>query len=60
VGTSDRPTYMAAGMVPYGVSPGLVEWEDERRGVHGIDERVSLPAIEFGLKLYAGILHELR
>jgi acetylornithine deacetylase/succinyl-diaminopimelate desuccinylase-like protein len=60
VGTSDRPTYMAAGMVPYGVSPGLVEWEDERRGVHGIDERVSLPAIEFGLKLYAGILRELR
>lgn len=60
VGTSDRPTYMAAGAVPYGVTPGLAEWEDERRGVHGIDERVSLASIEFGLRLYAEILRELR
>jgi acetylornithine deacetylase/succinyl-diaminopimelate desuccinylase-like protein len=60
VGASDRPTWAAAGITCYGVSPWLLEHREERRGVHGVDERISVENLAFGLRLYDAILRELR
>ena len=60
VGASDRPTYASAGIVCYGVTPWLTESADERKGVHGVDERVPIAGIEFGLRLYGAILGGVR
>lgn len=58
-GASDRPYWRAAGVIPYGISPWLVEEEELRKEVHGNDERVSLKNIEWGLRLYVGVLMEM-
>ena len=60
VGASDRPTWAAAGITCYGVSPWLVDHREERRSVHGVDERISVENLAFGLRLYEAILRELR
>ena len=60
VGASDRPAWAAAGITCYGVSPWLVEHLEERRSVHGVDERLSTGNLAFGLRLYDAILRELR
>lgn len=59
-GATDRPYYAGAGLICYGIDPFLVEVEDERRGVHGNDERVSVENLGFGLKLYAGVIDEMQ
>lgn len=59
-GASDRPYYAAAGLVCYGIDPWLVELEESRLSVHGNNERLSLDNIEFGLRLYAGIVQEMQ
>jgi acetylornithine deacetylase/succinyl-diaminopimelate desuccinylase-like protein len=58
-GASDRPYYAAAGITCYGIDPYLVEFEEGRRGVHGIDERISIENLEFGLRMHLGILREM-
>jgi acetylornithine deacetylase/succinyl-diaminopimelate desuccinylase-like protein len=58
-GATDRPYWSAAGPIAFGISPWLVELEESRREVHGNDERLSLENIEFGLRLYVGILMEM-
>jgi acetylornithine deacetylase/succinyl-diaminopimelate desuccinylase-like protein len=58
-GASDRPYWRAAGVIPYGVSPWLVELEESQRQVHGVDERISAANLEFGLRMYVGILMEM-
>ncbi|HYC32510.1 MAG TPA: M20/M25/M40 family metallo-hydrolase [Gemmatimonadales bacterium] len=57
---SDRPYWAAAGVIAYGIDPWLVELEESRRSVHGIDERLSLQNIEFGLRLYVGTLLDMQ
>jgi acetylornithine deacetylase/succinyl-diaminopimelate desuccinylase-like protein len=59
-GASDRPYYAAAGIICYGLDPWLVELNESRHSVHGNNERLSLENIEFGLKLYAGIVREMQ
>ena len=59
-GASDRPYYASAGLICYGLDPWLVELKESRLSVHGNDERLSLDNIEFGLKLYAGIIQEMQ
>lgn len=59
-GASDRPYYASAGLICYGIDPWLVELDESRHSVHGNDERLSLDNIEFGLKLYAGIIQEMQ
>jgi acetylornithine deacetylase/succinyl-diaminopimelate desuccinylase-like protein len=59
-GATDRPYYAGAGVICYGLDPFLVDIEDERRGVHGNDERVSIENLGFGLRLYAGVLEEMQ
>jgi acetylornithine deacetylase/succinyl-diaminopimelate desuccinylase-like protein len=59
-GASDRPYWAAAGVIAYGIGPWLVEMEESRRTVHGNDERVSLQNIEFGLRLYVGMLLDMQ
>jgi acetylornithine deacetylase/succinyl-diaminopimelate desuccinylase-like protein len=58
-GASDRPYWHAAGVIPYGISPWLVEHEESRRQVHGVDERLSVANLEFGLRMYVGVLMEM-
>lgn len=55
-GASDRPTYAQAGIICYGVDPWLVELSENRRGVHGNDERVSVANIGWGVAFYENVL----
>ncbi len=55
-GASDRPTYAGAGLICYGVDPWLVEIAENRRGVHGNDERVSVDNLAWGVRFYATVL----
>jgi acetylornithine deacetylase/succinyl-diaminopimelate desuccinylase-like protein len=59
-GATDRPYWSAAGPVPYGIDPYLVELEESRYSVHGNDERLSLENIEFGLRYYVGVIVEMQ
>jgi acetylornithine deacetylase/succinyl-diaminopimelate desuccinylase-like protein len=59
-GASDRPYYASAGLICYGIDPWLVDLEEIRYSVHGNNERLSLENIEFGLKLYSGIVQEMQ
>ncbi|MGH7703125.1 MAG: M20/M25/M40 family metallo-hydrolase [Gemmatimonadales bacterium] len=59
VGGSDRPYYAETGIICYGVSPFLVEFAQLLRQYHGIDERMPLESLGFGLRLYIGILREM-
>ncbi len=58
-GATDRPYYAAAGIICYGIEPWLVDMDELRHSVHGNDERVSLENIDFGLKLYVGVIQEI-
>ncbi len=55
-GASDRPTYQAAGILTYAVDPFLVDVAEDRMGVHGNNERISLENIAFGVKYLYDIL----
>jgi acetylornithine deacetylase/succinyl-diaminopimelate desuccinylase-like protein len=59
-GASDRPVYSQLGIPTYGVDPFLVEHEEERRGYHGNDERVSVANLELGVRLFTRIVQELQ
>jgi acetylornithine deacetylase/succinyl-diaminopimelate desuccinylase-like protein len=56
VGASDRPTYAQAGIACYGLDPWLVELSENRRGVHGNDERLSIDNVAFGIRFYRRLL----
>lgn len=58
-GATDRPYYAAAGLVVYGIDPYLVELEDNRRGIHGVDERLSIENVGFGVEFYVRLLRRL-
>ncbi|MEO8879810.1 MAG: peptidase dimerization domain-containing protein [Gemmatimonadaceae bacterium] len=55
-GATDRPTYSHAGIQAYGLDPYITENSEAARGVHGVDERLSIANIEFGLKLITGVI----
>lgn len=59
-GATDRPYYAGAGLICYGIDPFLVDVDEVDRGVHGNDERVPIEQIEFGLRMYAGVLGEMQ
>ena len=59
-GATDRPYWAAAGPIPYGIDPWLVELSEGRTQAHGNDERLSLQNIEFGLRLYVETLIEMQ
>jgi hypothetical protein len=58
-GSSDKPYWSAAGPYPVRNLPWLVESEESRRQVHGVDERLSIANLEWGLRMYVGILMEM-
>jgi len=58
-GASDKPYWSAAGPIAYGVTPWLVELEESRRQAHGVDERLSLANLEWGVRMYVGIFMEM-
>ena len=60
VGASDRPTYAQAGIICYGIDPWLVDIEENRRGVHGNDERLSVDNVGFGIRFYRRLLSTLQ
>ena len=53
---TDRPTYRRLGIITYGLSPFKVDAQDNQRGVHGNDERVSVENVGFGVKYVYDIL----
>lgn len=55
-GATDRPTYSQMGIQAYGLDPYITENKEAERGVHGIDERLSIASIEFALKLVTGMI----
>ncbi|HST07797.1 MAG TPA: M20/M25/M40 family metallo-hydrolase, partial [Gemmatimonadaceae bacterium] len=59
-GATDRPTYSHLGIQAYGLEPYIVENSEELRGVHGVDERLSIDNIEFGLKLITGVIQRIQ
>lgn len=59
-GGTDRPHYRALGIVTYGIDPFLVEAADAQRGVHGVDERLSVESIGFGLRFVYDILRNVQ
>jgi acetylornithine deacetylase/succinyl-diaminopimelate desuccinylase-like protein len=58
-GGSDRPYYADAGITCYGLAPYLVDHAEQDREYHGVDERMPIASLEFGLRLYVGILREM-
>jgi len=58
-GGSDRPYYSDAGIICYGLAPFLVDHAEQDREYHGVDERMPIASLEFGLRLYVGILKEM-
>lgn len=59
-GATDRPTYSHAGIQAYGLEPYINENSESARGVHGVDERLSIANIEFGLKLITGVIRRMQ
>ena len=59
-GATDRPTYARAGLIPYGLDPYLIPIEENRLGVHGNDERISVKNIGWGVEFYLRLLHEVQ
>ena len=55
-GGTDRPAYRALGIVTYGIDPFLTEAADAQRGVHGVDERVSVESLAFGVRFIYDVL----
>jgi acetylornithine deacetylase/succinyl-diaminopimelate desuccinylase-like protein len=58
-GGSDRPYYADAGIICYGLAPYLVDRAEQDREYHGVDERMPIASLDFGLRLYWGILQEM-
>jgi acetylornithine deacetylase/succinyl-diaminopimelate desuccinylase-like protein len=58
-GGSDRPYYADAGIICYGLAPYLVDRAEQDREYHGVDERMPIASLEFGVRLYVGILREI-
>lgn len=55
-GATDRPTYRKLGLVTYAIDPFLTEQAERQMGVHGNNERLSIPNVEFGIKYVYDIL----
>ncbi len=53
---TDRPTYRKLGIITYGFSPFKVPVEDNQKGVHGNDERISIENIGFGVRFLYDVL----
>jgi acetylornithine deacetylase/succinyl-diaminopimelate desuccinylase-like protein len=58
-GGSDRPYYAETGIICYGLAPYLVDREEQDREYHGVDERMPIASLDFGLRLYVGIVREM-
>ena len=53
---TDRPTYQRLGILAYGIDPFRIERDEQQRGMHGNDERISLDNLGWGLKYVYDIL----
>lgn len=53
---TDRPTYRKLGIITYGLDPFKVPAAESQRGMHGNDERISIPNLEFGVRFVYEIL----
>lgn len=59
-GATDRPSYAKVGVIPYGLDPYLIPIEENRLGVHGNNERISVRNIGWGVEFYLRLLHEVQ
>lgn len=60
VGATDRPTYAAAGIVCYGLTPYFIEMAIDRRGEHGDDERIPVNTLGWSVRFVEKILMEMQ
>jgi acetylornithine deacetylase/succinyl-diaminopimelate desuccinylase-like protein len=58
VGFTDSRTFRQLGVPAYGFSPTL-STEEERRTVHGHDERIQLESLQLGLQILFGVVRRL-
>lgn len=59
-GATDRPYYAVLGITCYGIDPYLVPIAEQRTGVHGNDERISVANLGFGVRFYTELLQTLK
>ena len=59
-GATDRPTYAKVGLTAYGLDPYLIPIEENRTGVHGNNERISVANIGWGVRFYLTLLQEVQ
>ncbi len=57
-GFTDSRVFRRAGVPAYGFIPVLVS-KDELRGIHGIDEKISLDNLLLGVKILYHLIHQL-
>jgi acetylornithine deacetylase/succinyl-diaminopimelate desuccinylase-like protein len=55
-GATDRPMYRKLGIIVYGVDPFHTNDDDEQKGVHGNDERLSVGSLGFGIRFLYDVL----
>jgi acetylornithine deacetylase/succinyl-diaminopimelate desuccinylase-like protein len=55
-GATDRPMYRKLGIVVYGVDPFRTNDDDEQKGMHGNDERLSVASLGFGIRFLYDVL----
>jgi acetylornithine deacetylase/succinyl-diaminopimelate desuccinylase-like protein len=59
IGASDRPIYANAGITCYGIIPFLAPEDDQRYGIHGNDERISVANVKWGVEFYIKLLQDV-
>ena len=57
-GFTDSRVFRRLGVPAYGFMPVLVS-KDELRGIHGIDEKISLDNLLLGVKILYHLIHQL-
>ena len=55
-GATDRPPYRGLGIITYGFDPFRTDLADAQKGVHGVDERLSVANVGFGVKFLYDVL----
>lgn len=59
-GGTDMPWYRPLGAIVHGVDPFRLESSEQRRGLHGNDERVPVASVGFGVRFVYDLLRALQ
>lgn len=59
-GGTDMPWYRSLGIIAYGIDPFSIERIEQRRGLHGNDERVPVASLGYGVRFIYDLLRALQ